>query len=291
MSNSQRLKYREKRYKCGKYLFVNIYPYVETIGRTNRKQRRAVSREAVRRINQKNRENEVNRIICANFTGDDYYLTLTYKDECTDRKQAFRDFENFIKRLNRLRKKRGLSAVKWIKIIEIGRRCGRIHIHCIITGGITPQEIAATWGKGYIDCKPLMFDNTGCKELARYLVKQAGGSESSAAKSADDQTAKTRSRSWTCSRSCTRPEPKTNNSKYSKRKVNEIADRARADDRRALDTLYNGYECTSAKSYYQDDFGLDYVYLIYRRKTEPSAKPRRTREYKTRSNYEKELLP
>ena len=272
MSNSRRIRYREQLTTCGEYLFVNIFTYFLIVRSDRRKARRAVSRAAVERVNQKNRENETNRVICTNFTENDLFLTLTYEIACASQKQASRDFLNFIKRLNRLRKRHGLPAVRWLKAIE-GGSGKRIHIHAILTGGLSSQDIGATWGKGFIYCEPLTFDNDGCKCLAAYFCK--GSSEERGS------TPRSKSRRWTCSRNCERPKPKVNDSKYSRRRVKEIAARARTDDRRALDTLYEGYECANARSFFTDEFGFDYIYLVFRRKETPRAKSQRTEMNRT----------
>lgn len=63
------------------------------------------------------------RMINANFKAGDIFLTLTYRKQ-VGIEDALRLFRNFIWRLKRLRKRKGLDALKYIYVIETGRRAG-----------------------------------------------------------------------------------------------------------------------------------------------------------------------
>lgn len=244
---------REQKFVYGEYLEVNIYPVFRTPRQGRRSTKRKPTRKVQQALNQKNRANEVNRVIGSNFTNNDFYATLTYAGLPPTEEQVRRDVENFLKRYGRALEKKGI-VMKWVKTIEIGSRGGRIHIHLIITGGLTPKELQALWGRGYVDCKPLMFDTNGVLALSKYFCKdlrnEAGDGH--------------RRKAWSCSRNCVHPEPKTNDYRYSRKKAAEIA--REGENCRAFEKLYPGYICAYApEPFYNDEMGLYYLHLRFYR--------------------------
>ena len=63
----------------------------------------------------------------------------TYED-------AKKDVVNFIRRINRKRKKLGLENAKYIYIIAF-EEYTRPHFHLLISGGIDRDELERMWGK------------------------------------------------------------------------------------------------------------------------------------------------
>ena len=61
--------YREKKYTCGEYLDVFIYPVFETgKHRGGKREKRKPSTEAQKKLNQRHREEKLVRLLRANFT-------------------------------------------------------------------------------------------------------------------------------------------------------------------------------------------------------------------------------
>ena len=249
-----RMSYREQRFECGNYLEANVYPVFQTEASTGRRGPRKPTREVQRRLNELNKARECNRTICANFDSGDYYLTLTYKGDSPDEFRAKQDIENFLAKVARRMKKKGLPPPKWVKSIETGRKSGRVHGHLILSGGLTPMELQMLWGRGYIDCKPLMFGTDGVFALARYFVKEVKNFPG------DGKKAK----SWSCSRNCARPVPKVSDYKYSRKRAAELA--RECENARLLDKLYPGYICAYCKTFYNDESGLYYLRMGFYKK-------------------------
>lgn len=249
-----RMAYREQKFYYGDYLEVNVYPVFQTIAKTGRRTARKPTSAAKEKLNRLNRAKEVNRVICANFTHDDLYITLTVKGEQPSEEEFRKMLDNFIAKYTRALAKKGKNKPKWIKTVEIGTRSGRIHAHLVITGGLVPQEIRSMWGKGYIDCKPLMLDKDGAQGLSKYFTKQERN------ESGDGHKRK----SWSCSRNCVRPEPKTNDYRYSKRKAAEIA--AEGENARLLEKLYPDYFFSACESFCNDESGLYYLHMRFYKK-------------------------
>ena len=70
--------YREKRYYCGEYLDVYIYP-TYTQARSRGKRSKPTS-AAQKKLNQRHREEKLVRLLHANFTPDDLEIHLTYRN-------------------------------------------------------------------------------------------------------------------------------------------------------------------------------------------------------------------
>lgn len=249
-----RMAYREQRFDCGDFLEVNIYPVFQTVIRSGRRSRRKPTREVQQALNKMNRAKEVNRVICANFTNRDYYITLSFKDDPPEIERVRKDITNFLAKVERAMKRKGLDKPKWVKTIETGARSGRVHVHMVISGGLLPVEYQQMWGKGYVDCKPLMFGTDGVLGLSKYFVKQTRN------EAGDGHKAK----SWSCSRNCVRPEPKCNDYRYSRKRAAELA--RESENSRLLEKLYPGYFCSSCEPFYNDDCGLYYLHMRFCKK-------------------------
>ena len=162
--------YREKTYECGDYLEVNIYPVYRAA--TSRRSKAKPTPEAQKKLNEKNAARRLERLINANFTPDDVKCELSYRPGCepSDISGAVRDARNFMRRLKRVREKKGLPELKYIYVTEKGEKSGRFHHHVVISGGATPRELAECWGLGYVQkIQPLQFSEDGCAGIAWYM--------------------------------------------------------------------------------------------------------------------------
>ena len=118
--------YREKRYYCGEYLDVYIYPTYRQ-GRSRGKRSKPTS-AAQAKLNQRHREEKLVRLLHANFTPDDLEIHLTYQLQPESPEEAQRLLRNYIRRVQRARKKQGLPPLKYIAVTEKGSKLSLIHI-------------------------------------------------------------------------------------------------------------------------------------------------------------------
>ena len=102
--------YREKRYYCGEYLDVYIYPTYRQ-GRSRGKRSKPTS-AAQAKLNQRHREEKLVRLLHANFTPDDLEIHLTYQQQPESPEEAQRLLRNYIRRVQRARKKPGLPPAQ-----------------------------------------------------------------------------------------------------------------------------------------------------------------------------------
>ena len=128
--------------------------------------------EQVARQNQLNKEKKVRRLIKANFSERDYWVTLKYpKGERPTIETVKEDVATFLGRLRRMYKKSG-DVVKFIYRIEIGSR-GGAHVHMILNRAAdTPTDLAiiAAWSFGRVNFEHL-YQTGDYSKLAAYLVK------------------------------------------------------------------------------------------------------------------------
>lgn len=224
--------YREKKYYSGDYLEIDIYPVFGKAGQ--RRKRYKPTSECQKRLNKKNAEMKLTRLMNANFTEDDLRFDLTYSPDKLpeDDDAAIKELRNFLRRLKRFRKKAGLSALKYIAVTEKSKK-GRYHHHLVISGGVSIGELAALWGRGYTSAKPLQFDENGIEGLAKYLVKEPVGSKF-----------------YQASRNLTQPEVETRDEVYSQKTVNAMAKVCQ--DAAMWEGLYDGYTFVSAEPFWND---------------------------------------
>lgn len=238
--------YREKSYKCGDYKEVYIYPVFAEQAKGGARRRKAKpTSEAQQRLNKRISENNLIRLLNANFTKDDIAFDLTYKNETnpTTNEQAKRDLSNFFRRLKRFRKQKGLSDLKYIAVTERGERKGRVHHHIVMSGGVSINDLAKLWGKGYTKAQPLQFDETGLIGKGKYMTKQA-----------------LFFRSFNASKNLIHPQPTKRDGRLSNRKAMEMC--VDIYNKELYERLYEGYAFAEANSFYNEVNGG--VYLVVR---------------------------
>lgn len=163
--------YREKKYICGNYIDLQIYPVFPVRKIKGRRTKMKPTSEIQQRLNDENANRKLSRYINANFQNGDYMLTLTYAPENVpaDERQAKRDMQNFLRRVKR-RYEKNQNELKYIWVMEKSKK-GRIHFHCVMTGGIDRTELERIWGLGFANTRALQFSENGVEGLVKYYTK------------------------------------------------------------------------------------------------------------------------
>lgn len=201
--------YREKKYICGDYMDIQIFP-VYPAPRC-RKERRKPTSEIQEKLNFENAKRQLLRLLRTNLKPGDIFLTLTYteKNITDDVERAKKDIQNFFRRLKRLYKK-VQESLKYIWIMERARKTGRIHFHVFMSGGVDRTEIEKTWGLGWANSRSLVFDQTGLAGLVYYVLKDAP----------------LLYRRWSCSKNMKKPVERKNDSRISAARAKKLHDAA-----------------------------------------------------------------
>lgn len=118
---------------------------------------------------------KIRYLINNNFNGqsNELHVTLTYKENMTDTKQLYKDFDKFMKRLKY--KCKDKTTVDYISVVEPQER-GAWHCHVLIRFNemdkifIPNKTLADLWGLGFVKIKALKdIDNIGAY-LSAYLA-------------------------------------------------------------------------------------------------------------------------
>lgn len=154
--------------------------------------------------------------------------------------------------------------LKYILVTESGEKEEgepiRIHHHLIINKGIDRDQLENMWRKtqrgrkkkekepellGWINADRLQPDKNGLEALAMYLTKRPN-----------------RKKRWSSSRNLKKPIMRTNDAKYSKRKVEKIA--KEPPDKDYWQRQYKGYAYTDMRAEYNDITGWS-IYIKMRK--------------------------
>ena len=125
--------------------------------------------EQQRKINDRHLVKRLTRLLNANFNGDCWYVTFSYRKE--DRPQDVKTLQkNEQKLLRDLRKvyKKEKLVLKYIWTAEVGKR-GGTHIHMVLSP-IDARKLRNIWPYGYTTLKP-MEANGQYRRLAEYFIK------------------------------------------------------------------------------------------------------------------------
>lgn len=254
--------YREKRYYCGEYLDVYIFPVYETgKGRSGRGKKRKPSSAAQKKLNQRHREEKLVRLLHANFTPDDLELHLTYEANPDGDEEAKRELANFLRRVRRYRQRHGLEPLKYIAVTERGKSGGRYHNHITLNGGIDRDVLESLWGLGYANSRRLQFTENGLAGLGHYITKTPIGSKA-----------------WNASKNLIDPEPKTRDGRISARQAEELL--RDTTNNAEYEKLYPGYFLSDAGAFHNEVNGGYYVAARFYRKDGQFIKPKKRRRSK-----------
>ena len=169
---------------CGRYgisakhIQVSYFKYTDRGKKRGKQRKYQVSTPKQRNLNDKRSRRYFEALVLSNFVKGDLHITATYDEthKPASLKEAMRNVDNFIKRVNYERKKKGISPVKYVCVTEEGGKSGRIHHHFIMDGALDRDTVEAKWGKGYCNADRIQPDQR--KELAPligYLSKDPKG--------------------------------------------------------------------------------------------------------------------
>lgn len=172
--------YALKEIKAGDQFEVEIYPQFRSMDDVPPEGRdiKRDNSKAQRNLNDKNARKYVERVINHNFTDRDIWITLTYDDEHLppdgDIEAAIRNMQNYIRRINYQRKKRGLSNSKYVYVTEYSPTEEiRWHHHLVMDGELDMDTVESVWKKGSRnEVRRLEKDENGLSGMANYIVKE-----------------------------------------------------------------------------------------------------------------------
>lgn len=238
-------RYRAKTIRAGEVLEVEIYPLWRTRNEI-REAKRHTSRKAQINLNEKNARKNLIRKINANFGRKDLCVTLTYQDGfLPDEQQARKDIRNYLRRVREWRRKRGMTELKYVYVIEYGgtdNRRKRVHHH-VIMSGMDRDAAEQLWGKGYANAHRLQPDDYGLEALARYMLKEPKNTKR-----------------WASSKNLVEPKVTQADTKISRRKVEQMAQDFDEKPAQIFSTLYPEYRLCDCRVWYSEFVAGAYIY-------------------------------
>ena len=204
--------YRTTTTEAGKMIEVDIYPTFNVRHDMPRTKRGRESRSAQKNLNDKRARRYLNQLASANFGKGDLWGTFTYRagEEPESIDDAEKKFGNFIRRINRRRKRAGKENIKYIYVTEWedGEKGVRCHHHAILSGDVDRDEIERLWYHGdRTETKRLAPDpDTHIAGLVHYITKDPKGKKR-----------------WKTSKGLKKPTITRSYSKFGKTKVRKMA--------------------------------------------------------------------
>lgn len=242
--------YATKEIFAGNQLDVEIYPEFTRKESASLKQKlKKKTKKAIKDLNDKNARKYFARLVNTNFTDDDYCITLTYTPESQpqDYESAHKDITNFLRRLNRQRKKQGMPNAKYVYVTE--KKKNGYHHHIIVDSQLelTMKEVNLLWGKSRRnDIKLLDTDEFGLTGIAFYLAKDPQGRKR-----------------WGSSRGLKKPTVKKNHYKFKRKDIRQaISCEYNLIDK--LKKLYPQYTFTDVDIRYNEINAMFYIYARLR---------------------------
>ena len=236
---------------AGDILVAEIFP---AWGRERKRKVRAAKKnltpERIRKYNTERAKFRLELLMDENFTAEDQSLTLTYTEQPTER-EIRKDVKNFIERIRRERKKRGLPEMKYIYAIENEKdgKTKQLHCHIVMSGGIDRKEVEKIWRKGsqargFANCDDLQPEKEGLRKLAFYVYDQNRGKEQAKGK-----------RHYSCSKNLREPKHRSSMSKVSNAKVRRMARDFNNVAQGIMEKVYPGFEFVRGLRYQENESG------------------------------------
>lgn len=204
---------REIVYDTGEYKRVYYAPMRRAArGRCGKKL--GMTSEVQARYNAKRAEALAADILNLNFTPADLAFHLTFRSE--NMPDTFDEGKHEVDKLMRRIKYRWSKVTgrpgreyKYFVVPE-PTSTGRLHFHCVISGGLDRDVVERLWPHGYANADRLRFDYNGLEGLTHYILKTPGYAK----------------KRWYCSQNLVRPEPRQNDYRVRVGDVNALAEGA-----------------------------------------------------------------
>lgn len=273
--------YREQRHKCGEFLDIDLFPVFRHARKGKRKRKAKPASKTQAAYNHQCRVKHLQRIVMRNFKqGEALFYNLSYNNSFVplDAADAKRQLSNFIKRLRRYRRRKGLPELKYIVTTEQGARSGRFHHHLIINCADMPiADLDNLWGRGYCFSSLVIFDNGGAAGLAAYFCKKKKSADKAADKEEENEADETElddiniGNAWSRSHNLVEPEETKRDGAISRKKAFELF--CLGDDACAeWERLYPDYYLCYAHPLLNEVNGGIYISVRMRRKPQKKSK-------------------
>ncbi len=259
------LHYATKTIKSGQILEIEIYPWFNSLMDVPRvKLDNSIQQN---NLNNKKSRKRMIRTVNENFGENDLWLTYTYADEYHPKtqEQAKRNLTNYLRRVNRLRKKRGLKNAKYLYIMEWedGPEGTRCHYHVLMEKGIDRDTLEDMWYYAVRnDSTRLHPDEEGISGLAAYMA---------------DKKRSKGERRWTPSKNLVKPVEKVSHAKIRNRRQVERMAKDHEEIRAFFEKekRWKKYQFLRAEVMYNEFNAAFYIHITARERSWESERDRK----------------
>ena len=216
--------------------------------------------DAQRKANDERSRIRLIQLVEANFTEADVAISLSYEGKAPTPERVDKDVRNFLDRVKRRRIREGLPELKYIYAIggdempAAGYSGKRPHVHMIMNGGISRDDLEKMWGKGTANCDRLQPRSEGLGGISVYFTKQK-----------QDRAPKKGVKKWRRSRNMVEPIRRSRDAKMPNARVRRIAYDFENEAKTVMEKLYPGYVLQKCQVRYSDLVPGVYIRCVLRR--------------------------
>lgn len=253
--------YRRRTTESGPRIDAEVFPvFGQGVKTMLRKAKHQMTSQAQQKANDERSRIRLIQLVEANFTETDVALGLDYEGTPPTPERVDKDVRNFLDRVKRRRIREGLPELKYIYAIggdempAAGYSGKRPHVHMIMNGGISRDDLEEMWGKGRANCDRLQPRDEGLGGIAVYFTKQK-----------QDRAPKKGVKKWRRSRNLVRPEPRATDAKMPNARVRRIAYDFENEAKEVMEKLYSGYVLQKCTVRYSDLVAGVYIRCVLRK--------------------------
>lgn len=207
------------------------------------------SDETRKKLNERHAREKFSMLVHNNFDRTSIVIHPTFDDDNVPSSEAeFRKkIRNYIAKLRRLFKKHGV-VFKWIYSACLGNENSRPHLHIIVSGGVSRDEIEDAWEYGRVNSDRLQFNECGVIDLTTYIE---GNRHASA-------------RRWSGSRNLVKPVEKNDKVAWSRKKLKYLMETGQA--HKFFADTYPGYWLSEPPTIFKNPINGTYymTFLMYK---------------------------
>lgn len=268
---------RKRTVHCGKYgqhadmITASYYPHTEK-RKHSRRRKYQESTPQQKNLNNKKAKRYLEALINTNFGEGDICAHPTYRDEemPASIEEAQKRAKNYMRRINRARKKLGLPNAKYIIITEMSKT-GRIHHHIVMDGLMDRDVVEEKWQQGYCNADRLRPDpKTGLASLSGYVSKAPKSSRKGKKEEQPEEERPKGGKRWISSQNLTKPWVSINDDprQMSQKKFTALQELPEDSEmtRQIIEKDNPGYTVIEIEKEYNQEYGKWYIFAKMRAK-------------------------
>ena len=253
--------YRRRTTVSGPRIDAEVFPvFGRGVKTMLRKAKHQITSQAQQKANDERSRIRLIQLVEANFTEADVAISLSYEGEPPTPERVDKDVRNFLDRVKRRRVREGLPELKYIYAIggdempAAGYSGKRPHVHVIMNGGISRDDLEKMGGKGPANCDRLQPRDAGLGGISVYFTKQK-----------QDRAPKKGVKKWRRSRNLQEPIRRSRDAKMPNARVRRIAYDFENEAKAVMEKLYPGYVFQQCQVRYSDLVPGVYIRCVLRK--------------------------